>query len=102
MLKITGYILFGVCCVLFLAIPVIPWLGFSKGKIAGITTVLVIAGEITFYLSLFILGKGFYAKIKNKLKFRKTKPTGNDIPEQTDNIKPADALNMTIKTKNRE
>jgi hypothetical protein len=88
MLKITGYILFIVCCVLFLAIPVIPWLGFSKGKIAGITTVLVIAGEITFYLSLFILGKSFYAKIKSKLKFWKTKPSGSNFPEQTDKIDP--------------
>lgn len=88
MLKITGYILFVVCCVLFLAIPVIPWLGFSKGKIAGITTVLVIAGEITFYLSLFILGKGFYTKIKNKLKFRKIKPADTTLTEQTDKTNP--------------
>jgi hypothetical protein len=88
MLKITGYILFVACCVLFLAIPVIPWLGFSKGKIAGITTGLVIAGEITFYLSLFILGKSFYAKIKSKLKFWKTKPSDDKIPEQTDKIDP--------------
>jgi hypothetical protein len=86
MLKITGYILFIVCCVLFLAIPVVPWLGFSKGKIAGITTVLFIAGEITFYLSLFILGKGFYAKIKNKLKFRKSKQARKNIPEETEKI----------------
>jgi hypothetical protein len=88
MLKITGYILFVVCCVLFLAIPVIPWLGFSKGKIAGITTVLVIAGEITFYLSLFILGKEFYAKLKSKLKFRKSKPASANLPEATDKINP--------------
>lgn len=88
MLKITGYILFVVCCVLFLAIPVIPWLGFSKGQIAGITTGLVIAGEITFYLSLFILGKSFYTKIKSKLKFWKTKPADTDMPEQTDKINP--------------
>jgi hypothetical protein len=84
MLKITGYILFVICCILFLAIPVIPWLGFSKGKIAGITTGLVIAGEITFYLSLFILGKEFYAKIKSKLKFRKTKPAAPDPLEAND------------------
>jgi hypothetical protein len=79
MLKLTGYILLGICCVSFLSIPVIPLLGFSGGKIAKITVVLIIAGEITFYLSLFILGKSFYEKIKSKLKFRKTK-TGN--PEQ--------------------
>jgi hypothetical protein len=89
MLKITGYVLFVVCCVLFLAIPVVPWLGFSKGRIAGITTALLIAGEITFYLSLFILGKSFYTKIKSKLKFWKTKPSGSTLPEQTDKIDPA-------------
>jgi hypothetical protein len=76
MLKLTGYILFGICCVSFLLIPVIPWLGFSGGKIAKITVTLLITGEITFYLSLFLLGKTFYDKIKSKLKFRKTK-TGN-------------------------
>lgn len=88
MLKITGYVLFVVCCVSFLAIPVMPWLGFSKGHIAGITTLLVITGEITFYLSLFILGKSFYAKIKSKLKFRKTKPAGTNLPDRTDIINP--------------
>jgi hypothetical protein len=88
MLKITGYILFVVCCVLFLAIPVIPWLGFSGGKIAGITTALVIAGEITFYLSLIILGKSFFAKLKGMLKFRKTKPSANNPPESNDKINP--------------
>lgn len=78
MLKITGYILFVICCVSFLSIPVLPWLGFSGGKIAKITVILIIAGEITFYLSLFILGKSFYAKIKSKLKFRKTRTDGPD------------------------
>ena len=72
MLKIAGYILLGICCVSFLSIPVIPWLGFSGGTIAKITVILIIAGEISFYLSLFILGKSFYTKIKSKLKFRKT------------------------------
>jgi hypothetical protein len=76
MLKLAGYILFGICCISFLSIPVLPWLGFSGGKIAKITVTLIIAGEITFYLSLFILGKSFYDKIKSKLKFRKTR-TGN-------------------------
>jgi hypothetical protein len=76
MLKLSGYILFGICCISFLSIPVLPWLGFSGGKIAKITVTLIIAGEITFYLSLFILGKSFYDKIKSKLKFRKTR-TGN-------------------------
>jgi len=76
MLKLTGYILFGICCISFLSIPVLPLLGFSGVNIAKITVALIIAGEISFYLSLFILGKSFYAKIKSKLKFRKT-GTGN-------------------------
>jgi hypothetical protein len=48
-------------------ILIIPWLGFSKIQIAGITTGLIIAGEILFYLSLFILGRSFYDKIKTSL-----------------------------------
>jgi hypothetical protein len=64
-------------------IPVIPWLGLSKIQIAGITTGLLITGEVLFYLSLFILGRSFYDKIKSKLKFWKTKPKESDTPQQT-------------------
>jgi len=32
-------------------IIVAPWLGFSKVQIAGITTGLIITGEILFYVS---------------------------------------------------
>jgi len=53
---------------LWALILIIPWLGFSKGQIAGIITILVIAGEITFYLSIFILGKSFIDSIKSKFK----------------------------------
>jgi beta-lactamase regulating signal transducer with metallopeptidase domain len=65
-------------------ILVVPWLGFSTIRIAGITTVLIIAGEILFYLSLFILGRSFYDKIKNKLRFRKVKINDTNLPGQTD------------------
>jgi hypothetical protein len=68
MVKIIGYILLLISCLLFLLILVVPWFGFSKIQIAGITTGLIIAGEILFYLSLIILGKSFYEKIKSKLK----------------------------------
>ncbi len=73
MIKITGYIILIVSCLLFLAIPVVPFLGFSKGKIAAISAGLLIAGEITFYTSLIILGKTFYEKLKSKFRFRKSK-----------------------------
>jgi len=71
--KTIGYILLSISCISFLLILIVPWLGFSKIQIAGITTGLIIAGEILFYLSLFILGRSFYEKIKSKLKFWKAK-----------------------------
>ncbi len=71
--KLAGYIIFGISCIFWGLILVVPWLGFSTGQIAAITTGLVIGGEITFYLSIFLIGKEFLVRIKNKFKFRKTK-----------------------------
>jgi hypothetical protein len=73
MTKFIGYIIFGISCVLWGLILVVPFMGFSAKKIAGITTGLIIAGEITFYLSIFLLGKEVVAKFKNKFKLRKSK-----------------------------
>jgi hypothetical protein len=73
MAKLIGYIIFGICCLLWGLILVVPFMGFSTGKIAAITTGLIIAGEITFYLSIFLIGKEFLVKMKNKFKFRKSK-----------------------------
>lgn len=84
MVKTIGYVLLVISCLSFLMILVIPWLGFSKIQIAGITTGLIIAGEILFYLSLFILGRSFYDKIKSKLKFWKTKNKDHNPPEDSD------------------
>jgi hypothetical protein len=53
-------------------IPVVPWFDLTKSQIAGITAILFIAGEVTFYLSLFFLGRSFFDKIKARLKFRNT------------------------------
>lgn len=86
MKKLTGYIIFVLSCVLWLLIPVIPWFDFTKAQIAGITTALIIAGEVTFYLSIIILGKSFYQKIIEKLGFRKKKTTDtiNQTQDQQD------------------
>jgi len=84
MVKTLGYILLAISCVSFLLIPVVPFLGFSGIKIAGITTGLIITGEVLFYLSLFILGRSFYDKIKSFLKFRKTKTSNSSLPGQID------------------
>jgi len=71
--KLAGYIILSISCLLFILIPVVPWFDLTGGQIAGITAGLLIAGEILFYLSLIILGRSFYQKIKNKLKFWKSK-----------------------------
>jgi hypothetical protein len=71
MIKTLGYTLFVICCVAWLLIPVIPFLGFSKGEIAGIITGLIIFGEVTFYVSILLLGKTLYNKIREKLRIRR-------------------------------
>jgi hypothetical protein len=81
MIKIIGYLLLAISCLLFIMIPVIPWFDFSKTQIAGISTVLIITGEVLFYLSLFILGRSFFDKIKARLKFWKAKPADMNLPD---------------------
>jgi hypothetical protein len=83
-LRTVGYIILLISCLSFLMILVVPWFGFSKIQLAGITTGLIIIGEILFYLSLFILGRSFYDKIKNKLKFWKTKTNDANPPVESD------------------
>jgi hypothetical protein len=80
MTKLIGYIILGISILIWLAIPIVPFFGFSVGKIAGITTGLIIAGEITFYLSIFLIGKEFLVKIKNKFRRKKTpEPESREI-----------------------
>ncbi len=81
--KITGYIILSVSCILFILIPVVPWFDFSAAQIAGITAGLLIAGEILFYLSLIILGRAFFDKIKSKLKFWKSKTNNSNISAES-------------------
>jgi len=80
MLRSIGYILLLISCLSFLSVLIVPWIGFSKMQIAGITTGLIIAGEILFYLSLIILGRSFWDKIKSKLKFWKVKTNDPGLP----------------------
>jgi len=72
-IKISGYIILAGSCILWCMIPIVPFLGLPVKKVALLTTILIIAGEITFYLSIFILGKSIIEKIKNILKFWKKK-----------------------------
>ena len=80
--RLIGYILLSISCLLFILIPVVPWFDFTTAQIAGISTVLLIAGEVLFYLSLFILGRSFFDKIKSRLQFWKAKPPDMNLPDQ--------------------
>jgi len=77
--KIAGYIILICSCIIWGLIFIIPFLNYSKGQTAGIITILIIAGEVTFYLSIFLLGKSFYEKFKNKFKFWKTKTKNTEL-----------------------
>jgi len=81
LIRTIGYIVLITSFLMFVLILVVPWFDFSKKEIAGITTILIVASEILFYLSIFILGRSIYDKIKNKLMFWKAKPASSDIPE---------------------
>jgi hypothetical protein len=84
MIKTIGYSLFVLCCLAWLMILVIPWLGFSKGETAGIIAGLIIFGEVTFYVSIIMLGKTFYNKIREKIRFRRNKVSKDDPEGNTE------------------
>lgn len=84
MIKTLGYILFVLCCLAWLMILVIPWMGFPKGETAGIIGGLIIFGEVSFYVSILMLGKTFYNKIREKLRFRRKKVMTDDPRENTE------------------
>ena len=72
MKKAIGYSLFVLSCITWGGIATIPFWDVSMGVAAAYTTGLLIIGEIAFFLSMVLLGKEFFMKIKNfwvKLKF---------------------------------
>lgn len=62
--KSLGWLLIAVSFVLWGLIAVVPFLGFTGAEIAGITTALVIAGEVTFWLGLLLAGRDAWERIK--------------------------------------
>ena len=65
MKKLIGYFLFVISFVAWAAIAVLPFLNLSIEMGAAITTVLIVGGEIAFFLSIVLLGKEFLVKIKS-------------------------------------
>ena len=93
MAKIIGCILLLISFLLWGLIFIIPWLDFSKSQIAGTTTILLIIGEICFYISVIMLGKPFLNKIKNKLIFWKIKDKTVSNPDKPVNSKQDNGTN---------
>ncbi len=64
MKKTLGYILFILSFVAWGVIALLPFGDITKVQIASFTTLLLIAGEVFFWLSLVLLGKEFWTTIK--------------------------------------
>jgi hypothetical protein len=89
-IKISGYSILAGSCIIWGMILVVPFLGLSVKKVALLTTILIISGEITFYLSIFILGKSIIEKIKKILLFWKKKPEGGSQETEDGRLKTKD------------
>lgn len=72
MKKTLGYILFILSFVVWGVIALLPFLDITKAEVASFTTILIIAGEVFFWLSLLLLGKDFVNKIKSFFTCKKT------------------------------
>jgi high-affinity Fe2+/Pb2+ permease len=81
--KITGYVILSVSCILFILIPVVPFTGLSAAKVAAVSAGLLISGEVLFYLSLVFLGKSFLERIKGWIKIRRTRSKDPDFSQES-------------------
>ncbi len=64
MKKVIGYILFVASFMAWAAIAILPFLSLSMEKVAAVTTILIIGGEVAFFSSIALLGKEFLEKFK--------------------------------------
>ena len=59
-----GIILLILCVIVFLAIPVVPFLDMESSAKITVSTVLLVIGEITFWTGGLLLGKELFTKYK--------------------------------------
>ena len=64
MKKVIGYILFVASFIAWAAIAILPFLSLSIEMVAAVTTILIVGGEVAFFLSIALLGKEFLEKLK--------------------------------------
>ncbi|MFM2269174.1 MAG: hypothetical protein RL757_2615 [Bacteroidota bacterium] len=67
-MKTIGYFLFIISCLLWCVMIALPFYVKDVKNIIFINTILLIVSEGSFVLSIFILGKTFWQKIKDFFK----------------------------------
>lgn len=65
--RIVGITMLLLSVIPWFIMPALPFLGFSAGMVAKLTTALFIAAEVLFYSGIAIVGKEFYNKLKPRL-----------------------------------
>jgi hypothetical protein len=77
-LQRLGYLLLLVSILSWFALPVISFLSITIREKVAYSSALFIFAEITWWLSIPLLGKEFVEKIKALYAYLKAKLTGND------------------------
>ncbi len=93
MKKKTGYILLAASFLLYGVVAAIPFLGFSGGTIAVIITILIVSAELSFFASVYLLGRELVKKYRaymNPLNWfrKKDEPDNNSETIETTSINP--------------
>ena len=85
-LRMIGYVIFALSMVLWLAVLIVPFLLEKEAAIAA-TAGLIIGGEITFYLSIALLGKQIWQKFKAFFIKKKMEEPTPEIAEENESDK---------------
>ena len=79
-----GLVIIVFSVLLFLSLPVIPFLAFDSKTKVTISTVVFIVAEITFYTGGFLLGKELFSKYKSYLNPKNWRKKKKEGPEEVD------------------
>lgn len=63
-----GIILISVSVTFFLIIFALPFISMDTKVKIGLSTVLIVVGEVSFWVGTILIGKDVYLKFKEKLK----------------------------------
>ena len=78
-----GIVIMAISVLLFLSLPVIPFLDIENKTRITITTIVFIVAEVTFYGGGFLVGKELFSKYKSYMNpknwFGKKKPNPEEI-----------------------